>query len=627
MIIYREQKQETSPEEYVSRIRNALREYERSGFSGHSFVTEILIEFGEFETAVTDMLALQEDRDDFLKQVFRRAVMKAGRLFYRSWEDIPDGREYLTDRLNESLDRISALPLPRPLLVGIPEGYVYYGLYPETYLEAAKRFHEEKEPKKAVCLGLRNIGASLSAVVAATLEELGCETLTFTLRPRGHPFNRHLSLSRAFERTLAAFSGRHFLIVDEGPGLSGSSFGCTAQKLSELGHPDERIVFFPSWEPEHLEFASARSNDRWRKHMKYSADFEQVCMESGKLFGALSGEFLDLSAGKWRTLFYDNPSEYPAVFPRHERRKYLSHNGFSRKIYGWRADVDPSPSEVVFPRSSGCLLKFSGLGRYGREKRRFAEGLANAGFTPPVLGLVNGFLVTRFVPGRPVAANHNNPGFLDAIAGYLAHLQNTFPRGQSAPFEQMHEMVTANVREGLGEAWTKRLDILETLYKKIDPREATFIDGRMLPHEWIAASGRYLKTDGANHFNDHFFPGLQDIAWDIASVLSEFDFGPREQKRLLRQYISLSGDRDVSARLPFYRIVYLAYRLGYATEAKNALRGDPDGERFGALAARYGSLLRSALIYPTDTGKALFQRIASPRSASVRDPEERVPFV
>ena len=54
-------------------------------------------------------------------------------------------------------------------------------------------------------------------------------------------------------------------------------------------------------------------------------------------------------------------------------------------------------------------------------------------------------------------------------------------------------------------------------------------------------------------------------------------------------------DRTLTRRLPFYMRAYLAYRLGYARCAEQALAGQPDAARFQALAARYSSLLRQLL--------------------------------
>ena len=106
------------------------------------------------------------------------------------------------------------------------------------------------------------------------------------------------------------------------------------------------------------------------------------------------------------------------------------------------------------------------------------------------------------------------------------------------------------------------------------------IDGRMLPQEWIGS----LKTDALDHHDDHFFPGCQDIAWDIAGAAIEFGFDAR---LLAEKYLQLVPDPTLKQRLPFYRTAYLAYRIGYADMAAESLRDTADGRRFRNLRNRY----------------------------------------
>ncbi len=56
----------------------------------------------------------------------------------------------------------------------------------------------------------------------------------------------------------------------------------------------------------------------------------------------------------------------------------------------------------------------------------------------------------------------------------------------------------------------------------------------MLPHEWIRTASGFLKTDAVDHQDDLFFPGCQDIAWDIAGAIVEFGI-PREA--LVSEYL------------------------------------------------------------------------------------------
>lgn len=497
MIVYGSRTKRVKVREQLEKLRGADR----------------LIEFGELEAGVADALCPEMDAD--------LPVLRAFRM--------------------RDADAIAAFPLPETVQVGIPEGYAYYALYPEMYRCAALRFLHEQQPERAVVIGIRGIGTSLSAVVASVMA--GRLAGSYTVRPRGHPFDRRIVVSPELESAWRARRGAHFLVVDEGPGLSGSSFASVARKLSELGIDDERIVLFPSWEPDAADLKSESARERWQRHRKYTARFEDVVhFDQG---------FLELSGGKWRDLLCEK--QHPAVQPRHERRKYLE--------------------------NTGRLWKFAGLGPYGASKQERAEALAKAGFGPRVEGLENGFLITEFASGMPVSTI--DAELLDRIAGYLNYLRDAFPAGAPAPFESLREMIWVNGSEGIG----REIDV-ECFRSVVSDGATTKIDGRMLPHEWLLTPGGYLKTDANDHHDDHFFPGCQDIAWDVAGACVEFGLNRGEQEYL----VSRMADATLPRRMPFYRIAYLSYRLGYARMA-----GDADDGRFRALDLRYGALLREAV--------------------------------
>ncbi len=491
----------------------------------------LLIGMGEIETGVVDALYREADTDDRVTRALRRASLAAAHVFC--------GDPWRT-RVLAALDAVKSLGLPPGIATGVAEGYAWYGLYPETYIEAARRYARTVRPRRAVVLGVRNIGASLSAVVAATLENLGCRVESFTVRPRGHPYDRRLALAPVFESRLRQLADRHFVVVDEGPGLSGSSLTSVANTLSMLGIPDARIALFPSWNPSGDTFVSEAARERWRRHEKFCASFEETMPPPGTL---------DVSAGNWRRLLLPDESRWPAVQPQHERRKFLE------------GDV---------------LLKFAGLGSYGPPRLDRARRLADAGFCPPALGLDNGFLRTAFVPGRPLSVEDVTAELLETIARYLAHLRSNFVSARPVPFEELREMIYVNTGH----------DVPESLRGLVCDAPTVAIDGRMLPHEWILTGNGYLKTDAVDHHDDHFFPGCQDIAWDIAGTAVEFGI---DAAPLAGEYALLAGDRTIARRLPFYLRAYAAWRFGYVTLARAAIAGTDDAARFERLAARYAT--------------------------------------
>jgi hypothetical protein len=571
LIVYRDGEHLVEPRALLGECEGLLRTIAEGRGADHALAVRLLIDFGELESAVADMLFPNADDVSPVADLWRRAALAVGRLFVFSW--LQRGAERFRAAATGALSSIGQLwgsVQAGALRLHVPEGYAYYGLYPETYVAAASLFQSGRKPGAAVCIGVRSIGTSLSAVVGAALEIEGWRVVPLTLRPRGHPFHRRPILGRELRERLQSQQQAVFLIIDEGPGLSGSSFCGVAEVLSQLGVPDDRIVVFPSWPAEGSTFNSEVSRERWRRHQRFCCSFEEAWL----VRGVLGAELQDISGGAWRSGCYTHPADYPAVHPQHERRKYLARL--------------PSSGERV-------LFKFAGLGRYGVAKHARAERLAEAGFTPPVLGLRDGFLVQIYAAGRPLRREDADARLLHAAARYLAHLRRNGAVSGSACFESLAQMVKVNVVEGLGAPWRSRMGDLERFRTMVAASPALAIDGRMMPHEWLETSRGILKADATDHGDDHFFPGPHDSAWDVAGFAVEFGLSGRVKGDFADAVAALSGDRHLQLRLPFYTVGYLASRLGYATLAAQTLGQSPDGARMTALAQRYRRQLRLSI--------------------------------
>jgi hypothetical protein len=128
--------------------------------------------------------------------------------------------------------------------------------------------------------------------------------------------------------------------------------------------------------------------------------------------------------------------------------------------------------------------------------------------------------------------------------------------------------------------------------------ERVAVDGRMLPHEWIATGDELVKVDALDHHADDFWPGCRDIAWDVAGTIVEFALDSPAAEALMNRYRQLSGDSAISERLPFYKAGYLAYRLGYVTLAAETLGATPDGDAFRSRQAYYRRSLEALAARP-----------------------------
>jgi hypothetical protein len=96
-----------------------------------------------------------------------------------------------------------------------------------------------------------------------------------------------------------------------------------------------------------------------------------------------------------------------------------------------------------------------------------------------------------------------------------------------------------------------------------EPRVA--LDGRLQPHEWIASNTALLKVDALDRYDDDFFPGSRDIAWDVAGAIVEFRLNHSEAEDFVSRYAEKSGDSTIRRRRPFYEAAYPG--TGSATRA------------------------------------------------------------
>ncbi len=519
----------------------------------------VLIYVGVVEAAVADALCPDGERRLPLLCDFREVMDALGRALVTTSRDV--SFKYVEDACRV-LGAVPPDAMPPSLALGTPEGFTFYAVYPESYAAAAVSWNEAARRSRVMCLGLRGIGTSLASVVRGALEEEGVAASTWTLRPRGHPFDRVVKLDAELVAEWNVGSTT-FLLIDEGPGLSGSSLMSAAAALSQLGVPDDRIVVLASFNPDPERLRSDTARARWPRHKVLTAGFERV-RQTLVENGAIVGDADDISAGAWRT-YFDAPQPWPAAYTTYERMKFA---------------VDRR-----------AVLRFAGLGEHGERIRARAERLAAAGWTPAPEVLREGFLRLPYVAGAIVSDADED--WLCRATDYVAWLRNEESEHRIADVEPIAEMLRVNVREGLGDVMLGAVErLVGSAARFAEP--VTAIDGRLMPHEWVLTPSGPVKLDALDHHCDHFLPGSTDAAWDVAGLVVEADLPPDARDALLGRYMRTTGDTSIPARLPFYRAAYAAFRLGYATLASESLAG-VEQRRFQTERGRYAGHLSQAL--------------------------------
>ncbi len=435
--------------------------------------------------------------------------------------------------------RLAAFDLPASLTITTPEGFAYYALEPFHYADAVRAWRRGP----AFVVGIRSIGTVLSAVCTAALD---CDRMT--VRPTGHPYDRELRLTPEQTAIIHANAERdaQFFIVDEGPGLSGSSFLATAEALERAGVSRARIVLIGSHDCDGGKLVARDAQVRWRCY-KFVA-VPRTPPPAG------ARPFRDWD---WRAESPLTQAEWPATWAQLTPPKYVS----ERSAVFWR---------------------YEGVGRAGDQVRGRANALADAGLSPRFLTALRGFSGYEHLRAEPLRSVEWSPDLAERVAQYLLFRRNEFSADIQA--SALHEMVLHNVRAVLD------LDLAGFDLEAVSPCVS---DARLMPHEWIrTADDRVLKTDATMHGDDHFYPGPCDIAWDLAGTIIEWDLDRATAADFVERYERLSGDH-VQHRMPQYKIAYAAFRAAYARMAASAMPGTPEAERFMRACERYIDVLRS----------------------------------
>jgi hypothetical protein len=495
----------------------------------------------------------------------------------------------IADRVRQSFDSLhwqsrGALPplrqppLPERILLRKPEGYLHYAVYPETYRVAARQM---TGPVAGV-IGIRSIGTSLAAMVAASA---GNGEMA-SLRPRGDPYDRRIVADDGLARMMRDKEGA-IAVVDEGPGLSGSSFLAVVDWLERHGVASRRLQLFPSHHGAPGPQAGEAVTRRWHGLTRHVTTFEDVFLDTDHVahrlttwlrdaIGPLETPLEDLSAGAWRGTVHGPEQHWPPAVPAMEKRKY-------RTIAAGRQ----------------VLVKYAGLGPLGERKFAAARAMAAAGFTTEPLALIHGFIVERWLPAAPARTLATLPRhqLVARLADYLGFRASAFPAAndEGAPLRDLVQMAVLNTAERLGRGPSDRLARqLSDLPTHEPALERCATDNRLQAFEWVVQSGgRLIKTDALDHAFGHDLVGCQDIAWDLAGAAVEFDLDNEEREALARRTEGISGRWIARQLILSLEPCYLALELG-RIHFGLAISVDPgDQERLLAAEQKYTLKLQS----------------------------------
>lgn len=563
MLVFGDLRRTEASVDKLDRIRERLAgACDVRGIDAHARRVDALIEAGELLQGVADArFQVQGQRDATLPcdEIFAvtRLTSALAQAVAVSWQQ---GFERSFETPDALIAHCGQLLRGEALQCKQAEGFAFYALYPEAYLMAAHAARRTV-PGRWRVIGLRSIGTALASIVGAALGD----AVPLTVRPLGPPFERRVAVEANWP---GAPHADHYAVVDEGPGLSGSSVAAVVQRLRNAGAQAEAVHIFPGHGGGPGPEATSAVHALWRASPSHVVDFDRLALHPASdrhrlsnwveaLAGPLTRPLEEISGGGWRRAHGLGPSQQPPVHPWQERRKFL-------------ATTARGP----------WLVKFNGLGHLARERLECARQLGQAGFSPEVEGLCHGFMVERWHGElRPLdlQALQNADArsrLLERLADYIAFraLHLPAPPAAGATLLALTQMAERNSRLALGHAtgvqWLGHHALAPHLQARV---RAARTDNRMQVWEWIGDGRRLLKTDAIDHHGGHDLIGCQDPAWDVAGATAEFDL-PACARATLCALLERRGCAVDAHLLDFLQPVYLAFQLGSFSLAAEGTR-------------------------------------------------------
>lgn len=580
MLFFGDRARTESPRAIVAELgeRIAAARAAAAGAERHAAMAGLLARAGELAQGVAD--AEREAAGADVGGPAERAAMSVTRaaagMLWRSWRAggcAPTPEEAL-------LAPFAGLALPDAIRVRPPEGFALYAVYPETYAAAATAM----AAAAPVVVGIRSIGTALASMVAVGAGVTGAP---FTVRPAGDPFRRAVALGPPLAAALASRRDATFAVVDEGPGLSGSSFAAVIDALGALDVPPDRVHLFPSHANPPGREADARLRAAHGRAPRHHVAFETLFLADGPLsiarlaedvIGAAEGAPEDLGAGAWRRVRALDGHGGPPSQGWRERRKFLLRAG-----------------------GRAWLARFVGIGAPGERSFVRARALAADGLVPPPAALRHGFL---FEPWRADAraaepAGPDRPALLAALRRHILTIARRFPATSESGASPgaLLAALRQNAAEALGPGAAAGVERMARLVPEVArTARPVAIDGKLQAWEWLVLpGGRIEKADALDHHADHALVGCQDALWDVAGAELEFVLSPEEAAALA------AAVRDATpgappGTLPFYRATYAATEVArWTLAAEDPGLAPEEARKRRAHASRAREALQAAL--------------------------------
>ncbi|HKO51448.1 MAG TPA: hypothetical protein VJV79_27255 [Polyangiaceae bacterium] len=495
MQIYGDASSEMSVADFAAEVSSRVGDLE-----GLQSLRAILIACGQLEQLVLEANQATSD----LRDSAQRATDHAAAAFYTVWsrENVraPRPNWQIGRELQDLRAQLARLTLAEGAVgrLNLPEGFAFYALYPEQYCAAAVAYWGRHGPGQGCThvLGLRSIGTTLSAAVAVVLRAGNAIHRRYSVRPYGQPFQRQIELTKPIA------GDERVLVVDEGPGLSGSSFFAAYSALNALGVAARRQVYFCAHPHPPGKMASRTIHTFWQQAERFVASNHDssistagglcstIRYELSRHFGTRVLSLEDISGGRWRGQAFAESTSWPAAYAAFERPKLIARLADGRRV------VLKYYGQVLRPDAVAQQVDWS--------DRAAARQISSSDSS---VATIHGYVARYWLEGELLSVGDKSDAILERLAKFVA----------SRPWQRLNDERSA-------------------------ARAYYGATGALGPQEWLRAlDGRVVKLPETLAGYDHTAVRSEPLGWDLAAVVVEWQLTVPETEQLLASFRAHSG--------------------------------------------------------------------------------------
>jgi hydroxymethylpyrimidine pyrophosphatase-like HAD family hydrolase/adenine/guanine phosphoribosyltransferase-like PRPP-binding protein len=470
-------------------------------------------------------------------------------------------------RIRGRVDGLTKVSFPPEILnarMTVPTGLLSQDLTEKDALILAERFvtSNRGRGKSLLVVGPRTVGAYFAPLVSAYFRLRGWHSKWLTMRPKSGVTSQE---SRQLRTELQC--GPHVVVVDDHP-ETGKTMTLLMRILREHGVRVTDMTLLvplhpvnPRWrlvadDPEAARVATITlapeegSKARFLDSPEIESLMREYCLKR-------EGETLHLKASpELDELNARLAGEFGSSFKVRRKRVYeIEHSRAGAETESFR----------VLAKSVGCgWLSYPA----------YFAGKRMKSFVPEVFGLRHGLLFQKWVEGDNLAPSDGaTPSVRAALVAYSAERSARLALTRD-PYDSVYNQAWSGwdvLSRALAPAYDARLRRfavrrLQVLLRQYASPCPTFIDGNMLPCDWIRTTDGLQKVDFASHAFGKTELNVCDPAHDLAMVFLTFELSPAEKVEMISTYQKLTGDTKVEERLILHKILYTAQQINRAND-------------------------------------------------------------